>query len=500
MYKLLLPLVSFFTFTAVTAQNTVGLLSYDPTQTFEGYNLMFPHDQPNVFLLDNCGEIVHSWEDEENFRPGNTVYLREDGSLIKAKRDAMVVNDAIWAGGGGETIEIRDWENNLTWSYTLNDSLRRLHHDVAPMPNGNILMVAWELKTEEEALEAGRDPAKLAQGKLWPDYIIEVNPTTDEIVWEWHAWDHLVQDFDSTKSNYGVVSENPRRIDLNYDTSEGDPDWMHSNAIDYNPFLDQIMLCVPTFNEIWIIDHTTTTAEAASSRGGFSGRGGDLMFRWGNPAAYQRGTEEDQQLFYPHDAHWVDDFIDVSLPAYDKIAVFNNRVGENYSTVNLIQPNWNMYGWIYISISGTYLPTTFDQTITHPDTTQLFSTGLSSVQFLGNGNTLICSGRFGYSFELTPDNEIVWEYKTPFQGQNRATQGDSLGLNDNLTFRLDRYPIDFDAFTGRELSSKGWIELEPNTTFCDQITTNLPLGIPPSAIRTFPNPAQDFITGRMGRD
>jgi len=327
-------LITLFIFTLIGqvgfTQNTVGLISYKPWKSYDGYNLMFPHNQPNVYLLDNCGEVVHTWTDEGDFRPGNTVYLREDGSLVKAKRPAAVAGNPIWAGGGGGTVEIREWNNDLTWSFTQNDSLRRLHHDIAPMPNGNILMISWELRTREEAIQAGRDTSLLSQDELWPDYILEINPDNDEVVWEWHAWDHLIQDYDNTKDNFGVIEDHPERINLNWDTNDGRADWMHTNAIDYifdaELGLDHVLISVPQFNEVWVIDHSTTTAEAATSSGGFSGRGGDLLYRWGNPAAYNKGDSTNQTLFYPHDVQWVDNYLDESHPHYGKFAAFNNRV------------------------------------------------------------------------------------------------------------------------------------------------------------------------------
>lgn len=489
-----LPLIFVFILVCVfsNAQNTVGLLSYQPSKTFNGYNLIFPHNQPTVYLLDNCGEIVHQWEDDNNFRPGNTAYILPDGNLVKAKRDATVTDDEIWAGGGGEFVEIRDWSNNLLWTYELNDSLARLHHDIAPMPNGNILMIVWEVKTEAEAIAAGRDPLKLAQAKLWPDYIIEVDPLTDQIVWEWHVWDHLVQDFDADKANFGVVEDNPELVDINWDTSDGHPDWMHSNALDYNPELDQILLSVPTFNEIWIIDHSTTTSEAAGHTGGLSGKGGDLLYRWGNPATYRSGTADDQTLFYPHDVHWINEFVDFSFPHYGKIAVFNNRVGADFSTANVFNPPWDMYSWNYTLDDEIYGPEDFDITITHPNPTELYSTGLSSIQLLPNGNRLILSGRFGYAFEITQDNEIVWEYVVPLINGNPAAQGDILEMNNNLTFRLKRYPDDFSAFDGKDLSQKGWIENEPDSAFCDLI---LPVDevFKNYHLKSYPNPAKDYI-------
>lgn len=477
----------------LAAQNTVGLISYDPLHAFDGYNLLYPHNQPHVYLLDNCGEIVHVWEDEANWRPGNTAYLLPDGRLVKTKRQAAVTNDAIWAGGGGAVVEIRDWENNLLWSFERNNEQERLHHDIAITQDETILMVVWEVKSSEEAIQAGRNPDLLTEGELWPDYILEVDPATDEVVWEWHVWDHLIQDFDATKDNFGVVADHPELVDINWDTSDGEADWMHGNAIDFHPINDQVILSVPTFNEVWIIDHTTSTEQAASHSGGFSGRGGDLMYRWGNPATYGAGTSEDQQLFYQHDIHWIDDFLNASFPYFGRLAVFNNRVGEDFSTVNVFSPNYDMYNWDYPMEDGVWGPSEFDLTITHPEPSRLFSSGLSSVQFLPNGNALITDGRHGYTFELSPENEIVWEYVTPLMGGQPATQGDVLDINNNLTFRVKRYPTDYDAFTDRDLTPTGWLELEPDMTFCNLI---LPAREPMDDyhLKIYPNPVADRLT------
>lgn len=482
------------------AQNTVGLLSYQPSQSFDGYNLIYPHNQPNVYLLDNCGEVVHTWEGQADRRPGNMAYLRPDGRIVMTSRDRAVAGDPIWAGGGGATLEIRDWDNNVEWSYTLNDSLRRLHHDIALVETGddgsfNILAIAWEKKNLDEVIAAGRDTSVLEREEMWPDYIFEINPTTNNIVWEWHAWDHLVQDFDETKPNFDAISDKPNRIDVNYDfDGTGDPDWMHSNAIDYDQTNKQILLCVPNFHEFWVIDHTTTTSQARGSVGGVGGRGGDLLYRWGNPAAHGAGTVADQKLFYPHDAHYIDDFIDFIDPNYGQIGVFNNRVGENFSTVNIVRPGFDMYSWSFPFADGRYLPNDFERTEVHPiDSSLMWSTGLSSMQYLPNSNLLICVGRFGYSFELTPEGEIVWEYKTPIRMGAFVEQGDSLDINNNLTFRMNRFPTDYAAFEGRELSPKGWLELNPDTEFCQKILPVEDL-LENYSLKMYPNPANDMLT------
>ncbi len=473
-------------------QNTIGLISYEPDKAYDGYNLMYPHNQPNVYLLDNCGEIVHVWEDSLNTRPGNMAYLTEDGLLYKAKRSSTITGDPIWAGGGGAILEIRDWDNNLIWDFEMNDAQNRLHHDFAITPEGTIIALAWEFKDTDACIAAGRDTSTLAQGTMWPDWVFEIDPANDSIIWEWHAWDHLIQDFDETKDNFGVIADNPNLIDVNYGREDGHPDWMHGNALDYNDELDQIMLSIPYFDEVWIIDHSTTTEEAAGHVGGFGNLGGDLMWRWGNPRTYGRGDTTDQQLFFQHDTHWADDFLDFSNPSFGKIAVFNNRFGADYSVTNIINPTWDMYDWRYLMDDGVFLPNVVENTTTHPDTTKLYSTGLSSIQILPNGNQLITSGRFGYTFELNGDDDIVWEYITPRNGTAAATQGDTLEINNNLTFRMKRYPADFSAFAGKDLSPKGWIELEPDSTYCERLVDVMdPMN--ENNFKVYPNPSQDFL-------
>lgn len=472
-------------------QNSVGLISYDITQSYQGYSLIYPHNQPNVYLIDNCGEIVHTWEDDEGFRPGNTAYLRDDGSIVKTKRPSSIVGDAIWAGGGGAIVEIRSWENDLLWSFELNNEEARLHHDVEPLPNGNILMLAWERVSREDAIAAGRDTATLLQGDLWPDYIFEMNPETDEVVWEWHAWDHLIQDHDSTKANYGVIADHPELINLNWDTNDGKSDWMHSNSIDYNRNLDQVMISVPQFHEIWIIDHTTTTEQAATGFGGFVNRGGNLLYRVGNLQAYDKGTADDQILFYQHDAHWSNEFIPESSPFANQIVCFNNRVGDNYSTIEVFPSQWMDYVVDYPKFQGAWPPFELENTITHPDTFSMYSTGLSSAQLLPNGNILACSGRQGYQFELTPQNKIVWEYVTPLLAGNPVEQGTELELNNNLTFRSFKYPIDYEAFDGKDLTPKGFLELNPDETYCDRLVD---IKEPEEVFSMiYPNPASSYV-------
>ena len=278
---------------SLSAQQTVGLFQYT-SESFNGYTLFSPLRSSSTFLIDNCGWVVHRWESD--FLPSQSVYLLENSHLLRAAKTPGITHPTINSGGGGERVQEIDAAGNILWDFTYFDPTHRMHHDIEPLPNGNVLILAWEYKSYGEAIAAGRNPALLPDLALWPEMIIEVKPNgtnSGEIVWEWHLWDHMIQDYDPSKANFGVVKDHPELLDLNFvsDIPElGDADWVHLNSIDYNPELKQILFCSAGLNELYIIDHSTSTAEAASHSGGDSGKGGDLLYRWGNPLAYRNGT------------------------------------------------------------------------------------------------------------------------------------------------------------------------------------------------------------------
>ena len=502
MRNLLLFLLTFYHLSVFCQQHTVGLIQYDPALSYEGYNLHYPHNQGNAYLLNNCGEIVHMWRDSI-YRPGNGIWLSENGNLYVTKGKNALSNSFIHAGGGGEKVEIRDWNNNLLWTYTINDSTQRMHHDIEVMPNGNILAIVWQYKNDAEAIANGRNPAKLtgsgALGNgLWPEKIVELQPNltngTTQIVWQWNVWDHMVQDFDNTKANYGIVENHPELIDLNYTLYDSTADWQHANAIDYNATFDQVMLSVPCFNEIWIIDHSTTTSEAAGHTGGLVGVGGDLIYRFGNPSAYRApGTTK---LFYQHDAHWAEINFSSTNQEYGKVVVFNNKLGPNYSAVHTFSPTFDTYEWEYPKdTNGVWGPNSFDWTYIANPPQDMYSTGLGAIQLLPNGNRLINEGREGRAFEITNSGQIVWEYKNPMKNGQPVAQYDStLTPSINQQFRFLRYPTNFAAFTGRTLEPMGYIELNPDTAFCSIILNIENVDFENDAVNVFPNPtATDLI-------
>ncbi len=227
-----------------------------------------------------------------------------------------------------------DAAGNVTWEYRLEGS--RFHHDFALLPNGNVLLLARRFKTRDEAVAAGADPAFVPPEGLRYEAIVEVRPTRPSggiVVWEWSVWDHLIQDFDPDKDNYGDVAAHPELVDLNFLLENvfaaSDPrrrgGWIHANAIDWHPGLDQIVITARHFSELWIIDHSTTAEEAAGHEGGDGGRGGDLLYRWGNPRAHRAGTAAGQQLFWPHHVHWIAPGLPVPATCSCSTTAWNSR-------------------------------------------------------------------------------------------------------------------------------------------------------------------------------
>ena len=385
---------------AQTAEQT----SQQEITTHDGQILVAPMYSTMTYLIDNTGAVNHTWS--SIYLPGVSVCWLGDGMILRTIR----VDVGPGQGGAGGGVQKVQWDGAVVWDFRYNTNGVLSHHDVEVLPNGNVLLIAWETKTQAEVIAAGRNPGTFVQG-LWPDHIVEVQPTgptSGDIVWEWHVWDHLIQDYDTSKANYGVVGDHPELVDINYATSHG-LDWLHTNSIDYNAKFDQILLSVRNFNEIWVIDHSTTTAEAASHGGGMSRKGGDLLYRWGNPAAYGAGTGSDHKLFSQHDATWIDE----GRPGEGNILVFNNGNDDRtYSSVDELVPPMNDTGKYYHEEGSVYGPETLTWSYSGSPPSSFFSVSTSGAERLASGNTLITNGDTGEVFEVTPAKEAVWQCDT----------------------------------------------------------------------------------------
>jgi len=379
--KKLLFIICMFTVAAASAQQW-GL-----------YTLYSPKGTNKAYLVDTNGVIFKTWTFPIDKKTCFSSYLTRGDTLVRT----VIYQGMIITGGpiSGETQKV-DWNNNVDWDFIYSDSNHVTHHDICPMPNGNVLLIAIDVKTPAEALQAGSS----VTGERYSEKILEVHPTgpaTGNIVWEWDLWDHLCQHYDATKDNYVTsLVQNPQLICLNYRTGQ---DFMHLNGIDYNAALDQITFSSLKYNEIYVIDHSTTTAQAHGHTGGNSGKGGDLIYRWGNAAAY--GVADANNFDAVHDAHWVP-ADDPYFPNY--LCGFNNSGGTGgNSCVDIFCPPYNGYNY-NINLGSAYTPATY----TSRYNSTMWTQNEGSSQQLPNGNTLICMSFRDTIFEINHAGTILW--------------------------------------------------------------------------------------------
>ncbi len=225
----------------------------------EGLTLYAPMTQNGSILLVNQeGETVHEWKTDA--RP-NIGKLLPDGS-ITVLLDTRAQPDKPF--NGTPRIQKLDWEGNVLWEYTNND----LHHDVSLMPNGNVMAILWEELSAENLARVS--PART--DPLWSDLFVEIDTTTGEIIWEWHAQDHL------------TIEE--------YTVTGNDSELTHANAVEYlaegNAFNGEasILVSFRHIDTILVADYATAEIAWEFGPGILEGQHNPSLLENGNILVY----------------------------------------------------------------------------------------------------------------------------------------------------------------------------------------------------------------------
>ncbi len=359
---------------------------YNADKIHNNLTLAVNAGKDSAFLLDKTGQKVHEFTFDEPL--GNDLEILPNGKLLGIFK---APNAQINFGGHGGIVKILNLTGEVEWEYSLSNADFILHHDVEMLPNGNVLLLVWERIPEAEAAAQG----STNPGDIYPETLMEIDINTNSIVWQWRSYDHIIQDDDAALPNHGIVADNPHKININYNPI-ANGDLMHANGFDYDANKDVIYLSVNFYSEVWVIDHSTTTAEAATSTGGNYGKGGDLLYRFGNPRAYDNmmGEVRGDRNHYPN-------LLEDGVQGEGNMLLYVNGLAAGFSTVYELE-----------------MPTTFSllpNTDNEPNVvwsyanTDIFSSKISGAERLANGNTLICEGDFGF-WEVTPEKEVVWRY------------------------------------------------------------------------------------------
>ncbi len=352
---------------------------YDPKKIDSLPVFMIVNGGKEAFLTDKTGKRIQSWNFDDNL--GNELKLLDDGSLIGLFKPDNV-SFPFLKGFGGILKKI-DPSGTVVWEYEVNNEDYLSHHDFEILPNGNILLIIWEHFSETEAQALGYN----SSGSIYLEKIIELNPELNSIVWEWRSVDHLIQDFNPSSPNFGQISSHPKKINLNYVTDEFG-DLMHANGLYYDSVKDVIYLSVNFYSEVWVIPHSYSTAENSTELG-------DLIYRFGNPQAYDSAAE---RIFYNNHQPTL---VEHDPLTSGRFLIFSNGYDDKQSNVyELRLPtifNEDPSLWILPEITWTF---------THPD---LYFGVISGAYRLPNGNTLICEGDYGY-WEVSRTGDVVWKF------------------------------------------------------------------------------------------
>ena len=365
-------------------------LSY--AQQWGDYTLYSQQNSTSTYLLDTNGTVVHTWTHTSANKTGYSSYLMPGGVLVRA---VAIAGNSFSGGPICGKVQKIDYDGNLLWDFTYSTTNYCTHHDICPLLNGNVLLISYERKTAAEATQAGSSSSI----EIWSEKIVEIKPTgatTGDVVWEWHLWDHLVQNHDSSKDNYyATISDHPELMNINYQTQQ---DWIHMNGLDYNPMLDQVTFSSHNMSEIYVIDHSTTTAEAATHSGGNSGKGGDILYRWGNPAAYGISGIT-KTLNVVHDAHWIPE----GSPNAGRLVGFNNGGTATKSTIDFVDAPRAGYNYTG-TVGQAYTPTTYTDRII----CSAKGSNMGNSQQLPNGNHMICVATAGLMYEIDDVVNTLW--------------------------------------------------------------------------------------------
>lgn len=361
-----------------------------------GYILAIENGQNSCYLLDHEGNKVFDWTFDRVL--GQDIELTPEGTLLGLFKDDT---SPVAFGGQSGIIREIDKDGNIIWEYILSNENEITHHDLTRLPNGNVLVLVWERIPLADATAVGLNSTT----DIFTEKIVEINPDTDEVVWEWKSWDHIVQDFNDQLDSFGDPMTEKNKINILYANlgvhefvSSGD--LMHANGIDYLPEQDIIAVSINFFSEVWFIDHSTTTEEARTGIGGQFNRGGDLLYRFGNQRVF--GDIDSSHIFdFNHNPTFITKDGQTSLLIFN-----NNAIAEQSSAMEFLLPEIN--GATAIGSDPVLLFEFTDDT--------LFFPRIGGASRLPNGNTLICEGDFGF-WEVTASGEVVWKYDglgTPF--------------------------------------------------------------------------------------
>lgn len=467
---------------------SVGLFFNDGAEP--GYNLFAPNRGSGAYLVDNDGQLINSWIDPDGYSPGASIYLTERGTLMKS----CFVDEKYQVGGagGGRGGMIREyaWDSGsdgkaiVIWQYRYNTANAVQHHDFQVLPNGNVLITAWE-----KDATLGNNWEHLVEVK--PDYSnwdSSPNPAHGvggKIVWEWHQLDYLVpagSDPADHPDLWDPALSPPRINAVHYDAerkhlllSAGSEIWIINKDNNFSQYIRRAFTAYFRYLSPFMRYFTPwiDVDDFLRSRYGITD---GIMYRWGNPATYLGSG--DQLSNGQHGVSWIKRNSDEGYrlgnsDGVGNILFFNNQFPGG-SAVQEFRPPYQ-YGTQTYAQPPSGVPFA-PANVLFSYTPVPGSPFLSNAQRLPGGRTLICSGTSGTFQEVTSDGTVVWKYVSPVAnvspvGPKAKEYNDVvlgkydwvpvIGFQTNGVFRVRRYAPQYPGFSGKDLSPLGELIGDP---------------------------------------
>lgn len=414
---------------------SVGTIICDNDLAFDGYNLVQCIGSQFVYLHDNFDVVHHYWNTVHPCSYAKIITSGKlKGCLVTLEMDSEQNTKPLILPGHGGYVNIYNWDSSLLISIKHSSETILSHHDFEYNENnGNLFIIIRETVTLDEMIEAGYDVSNYNKGTygnynetdFYTDKIIEVeiDLSTKEWtqVWEWKAWDHMIQYFDPTKSNYSNV-QNDRKIDINaHNIKISSNDLFHTNSISYNTIRDEIVIDCPGTACVYVFSHKYTTEET-------QGELGDLLLKCVNYNTVENSL---------HDAKWIN-----KHDLDSDIMYFNNG---NPSSIRFIRRN-NANNYNLTSTNSLY------EEYVIPS--YLKSVFIAGAEILENGNLYINSGERGIDFEIKTDNfsTILWLYRNPFlRSHTFVNTVDDLPFRENKCYKNTKYSKKEEIFINLKL-------------------------------------------------
>jgi hypothetical protein len=380
-----------------SAYRKTGLTYHNPNKSFKGFTLLSPPGSESAVLINMAGQIVKRWHFSD-FRPGFGKLL-PSGNLMITGSDPELVKQARAADEKTLLANLVLRLRRLGGGYTM---LREYDFE------GNLLWsydnsaIHHDFHVKEnghillpEWVVLPEEVAKQVRGGIRNRGKKQPPMLGDDVIeidraGQVVARHHIWKYF------------HPRRDPIQPLENRGE--WTHLNGLDLSPE-GQLVISCRSNSRVAVID---LAAEK-------------LVWKLTEP-----------EISMQHNATFVEG---------GNIQVFDNGMNKPdalpYSRVIEVDPKTSKVVWQYKA---------------NPPQ-QFFSGHISNAQRLAMGNVFICEGTSGRLFEVTRNNEVVWEWINPF------VHGSDEGELSISIYRAYRYGLDHPALVHRNLNPNDYTQL-----------------------------------------